>query len=86
MFNKGEIHVMRRVGLGPVFYGQSLVGRDRPHLTYMLWAEDPDAHKQHWAAFGADEEWKRLKVMPEYADTVSKTSNKFLVPTDYSQI
>src|SRR5205807_1593371 len=52
MFNSGEIEVMREVKLNPVFYGQALVGRDLPHLTYMLCGEDKEAHKQHFGAFG----------------------------------
>ena len=53
MFNAGEIDLMREVGLAPIFYGQALIGRDLPHLTYMLSAENQEAHKKHWNAFGA---------------------------------
>jgi hypothetical protein len=86
MFNSGEIDVMREVGLAPVFYGQALVGKDMPHLTYMLSAENQDAHKAHWATFGKHPVWNKMKNDPQYADTVSKISNWFLVPKSYSQI
>jgi hypothetical protein len=86
MFNSGEIDVMREVGLGPIFYGQALIGPNLPHLTYMLSAEDQDAHKKHWDAFGKHPVWNKLKNDPQYADTVSKITNHFLVPTSYSQI
>jgi hypothetical protein len=86
MFNSGEIDVMREVGLAPVFYGQALIGRDLPHLTYMLSAEDRSAHKKHWGGFGAHATWKKMKDDPQYADTVSKITSRFLVPTGYSQI
>lgn len=86
MFNSGEIDVMREVGLAPVFYGQALIGRDLPHLTYMLSAEDRDAHKKHWRGFGAHATWKKLNNDPQYADTVLRITNRFLVPTGYSQI
>jgi len=86
MFNSGEIDVMREVGLGPVFYGQALVGANLPHLTYMLSAEDQDAHKKHWDAFGKHPVWNKLKNDQQYADTVSKIKNYFVVPTAYSQI
>jgi hypothetical protein len=86
MFNAGEIDVMRETGLGPIFYGQALIGPNLPHLTYMLSAEDEDAHKKHWDAFGKHPIWNKLKNDPQYADTVSKISNHFLVPTSYSQI
>lgn len=86
MFNAGEIDAMREVGLGPIFYGQALIGSNLPHLTYMLSAENQDAHKKHWSAFGAHPTWNKLKNDPQYADTVSKIVNRFLVPTAYSQI
>lgn len=86
MFNSGEIEVMREVGLGPIFYGQALIGCNLPHLTYMLSAEKEDAHKKHWDAFRAHPTWEKLKNDPKYADTVSKIANRFLAPTPYSQI
>ena len=86
MFNSGEIETMREVGLGPVFYGQAFIGANLPHLTYMLSAEDQEAHKKHWDAFGKHPTWNKLKNDPQYADTVSKITNYFVVPTSYSQI
>jgi hypothetical protein len=86
MFNDGEIQVMRETGLGPIFYGQALVGQSLPHLTYMLSAENDAAHKEHWGKFGKDPRWDKMKNDPQYADTVSRIRNWFLVPTPYSQI
>jgi hypothetical protein len=86
MFNSGEIQTMREVGLAPVFYGQGLIGSNLPHLTYMLSAENQDAHKKHWDAFRDHPTWKQLQKDPQYADTVSRIYNRFLVPTSYSQI
>ena len=86
MFNSGEIQVMRDTDLGPVFFGEALIGDDVPNLTYMLSAADREAHKAHWKAFGEHPEWNRMKAMPKYADTVSNITNIFLKPTGYSQI
>lgn len=86
MFNDGEIEVMRDVGLGPIFFGQALIGSNLPHLTYMLSAENRDLHKQHFGAFGKDPRWKKLAADSQYADTVSKITSRFLEPTAYSQI
>jgi len=86
MFNSGEIDLMREVGLGPIFYGQALIGSGLPHLTYMLSAENQDEHKKHWEAFGKSPIWKKLQADAQYADTVSKIANHFLIPTAYSQI
>ena len=84
MFNDGEIQVMRDVKMGPVFFGETLIGPDVPNLVYMLSAENEGAHKQHWNAFLADPRWDEMKVKPEFADTVSKIRSWFLTPTDYS--
>ena len=86
MFNNGEIQLMRDVGLGPIFFGQALIGTNLPHLTYMLSAENPEAHTKHWDAFKVHPTWDKLKNDPQYADTVSRIANRFLVPTAYSQI
>jgi len=86
MFNAGEIDTMREVGLGPIFYGQTLVGRDLPHLMYMTSGENPEVHQQHWDVFGKHPVWTKLKADPQYADTVSKITKRFLVPTAYSQV
>ncbi len=86
MFNAGEIDTMREVGLGPIFYGQAIVGNGLPHLDYMVSAENRDAHKEHWNAFGNHPVWKKLQADPQYADTVSHIENPFLAPTAYSQI
>jgi hypothetical protein len=86
MFNAGEVDVMRDVGLGPIFFGQALVGSNLPHLTYLLSAETRELHKEHFSGFGKDPRWKKLAADQQYADTVSKSTSKFLQPAAYSQI
>jgi len=89
MFNDiGEIAIFKRVGLTPVFFGETLIGEMRPNLTYMLTFEDMAEHDKKWKAFGEDPEWNRIKAIPEYADAkiVSNITRTFLVPTSFSQI
>jgi len=86
MFNAGEIDAMHEVGLGPIFYGQVLVGKDLPHLTYMLSGENAELHKEHWKGFGAHPTWKKLLGDPQYADTVTKVISRMLKPAECSQI
>jgi len=86
MFNSGEIEVMKEVGLGPIFYGQALIGPGLPHLTYMTSGENEQLHKDHWDAFGKHPIWNKLKNDPQYADTVSKISKRILLPAECSQI
>lgn len=86
MFNNGEIEVMQELGMGPIFYGQAMVGPDMPNLVYMLSAKDRESHREHWQKFGSHPVWQELKNDPQYADTVSHISNQFLKPTEYSQL
>jgi hypothetical protein len=77
---------MNEVGLAPIFYGQALIGRDLPHLTYMLSAENLDEHKKHWETFKNHATWKKLSGDPQYANNVSKIYNWMLKPVNCSQI
>jgi hypothetical protein len=89
MFNdEGEIDVFKRLGFKPVFWGETVIGPQRPNLTYMITFDDLEAKSAHWKAFGSDPEWKKISAMPEYADAllVSKITSTMLVPTTYSQI
>ena len=86
MFNQGEIDIMRDVKLGPVFFGEMLVGDDVPNLTYMLSAPNKSAHEEHWDGFRAHPEWDRMKKMAKYKGTVSKIRNWYLEPLSFSGI
>ncbi|CAN5843837.1 hypothetical protein BH24BAC1_BH24BAC1_33860 [soil metagenome] len=88
MFNNqgGEIKIFRRTGLTPVFFGESIIGGQRPNLTYMLTYPDMEAQKQAWKNFSGDPEWKRVSGLPEYANTVSNITKVFLIPAPFSQI
>ena len=88
MFNKGELAIFRRVGLTPVFFAETLIGAAMPNLTYMLFFPDDSGRQSAWARFVKDEEWLKLRSIPEYADKeiVSHITNKILVPTSYSEI
>lgn len=86
MFNCGEMQVMRDTDLGPVFFGEALIGDSLPNLTYMLSSADREAHKAHWKKFGGHRVWQRMRKMTRYKDTVSKITSIFLLPTAYSQI
>jgi len=89
MFNTaGEIEIFKRVGLTPVFFGETVIGGLRPNLTYMLTYDDMEEHDKNWKIFSSDPEWKRISSMPEYANAriVSRITNYFLAPTAFSQI
>jgi hypothetical protein len=90
MFNTAEIGIFRKVGLHPVFFGQTLAGTKMPNLTYMLGFADMAESKANWKKFGADPDWQRLRAIPEYMDKeiIRKggITNLYLKPARYSQI
>ncbi len=88
MFNKGELAIFRRVGLTPVFFGETILGAAMPNLTYLLTFPDEAGRETAWSRFRDDAEWKKLRSIPEYADKeiVSRITNKILTPASYSEI
>jgi hypothetical protein len=90
MFNTAEIAIFRKVGLHPVFFGETLAGTKMPNLTYMLVFRDMEESKANWKAFSADLEWQTLRAIPEYADKAilrpKGITNLYLKPASYSQI
>ena len=87
MFNEGgEIALFRRCGMNPVFFGQSLVGSKLPNLTYMLGFENEEAQQAAWKKFLDHPDWKTLRGLEQYRDTVSTITNLILRPTASSQV
>jgi NIPSNAP len=88
MFNEGEIRIFQRLGFMPVFFGETLVGRNLPSLTYMLSYESMTARDRLWNAFGNDQDWQKLRAQPGYSDAeiVSNISNAILRPLAFSPI
>jgi len=88
MFDDAEIKIFRRCGMLPVFFGETLIGRNLPNLTYMLAYDDLAARDKVWKAFGADAEWQKLRSTPGLTDPeiVSNISNAILRPMPFSAI
>jgi hypothetical protein len=87
MFNKGdEIGLFKRLNFNAVFYAEVIAGSRMPNLMYLTTFENKADRDEHWKAFSNDEQWQKLKVMPEYQNNVSKNDTRFLCPTGYSDI
>jgi len=87
MFNEGgEIAIFKKTGLNPVFFGETLIGRQQPNLTYMLAFEDLADRDKRWQVFREHPDWQKLRQDPAYRDTVSNITDIILRPTSYSQI
>jgi hypothetical protein len=88
MFNGGEMQIFERLGMRPVFFGETIVGPKQPNLMYMLSYDDLAARDKLWHAFGSDPEWNKLKSRPGLSDTeiVANISNVILRPLAFSTI
>jgi hypothetical protein len=88
MFNDAEAAIFKRLGMQPVFFGETLVGRNLPNLTYMLTYDSLAAREKLWGDFGRDPEWQKIRSQPELADAliVSNISNMILRPLPFSPI
>ncbi len=88
MFNDGEIAIFRRLNMLPVFFGETIVGRKMPNLTYMLAFDDLAAREKSWKAFGSDPEWQKMRAQPGLSDPeiVSNISNSIVQPLPLSEI
>jgi hypothetical protein len=85
MFNEGgEIAIFEKVGSNAVFYGQVLLGSQKPRLMYLTTYADMKSHDEHWVAFRNSPEWKALFSMEEYNHATSETKPYLCHPTDYS--
>ena len=87
MFNEGgEIPIMLRTGMRPVFFGETLVGEHIPNMTYMLAFKDILDLDRIWKQFWFDPEWKELREQSEYQNLVSDRQSLILRPKRYSQV
>ncbi len=88
MFDNGEIAIFRQYGLVPVFFGETLFGRNMPNLTYMVAFDDLAAREKNWKAFGGSPEWQKLRATPGLSDPeiVSNITNSILSPLPFSEI
>ncbi len=78
MFDVEELDLFYRTDMNPIFFGKMLVGPYIPSLVYMLNFRDMDHRAEAWNTFINHEEWNRMKVKPEYADSVSNIRKVFL--------
>ena len=88
MFNDAEMGIFERLGMRPVFFGETIVGPRQPNLMYMLSYDDLAARDTLWKAFGKDPEWAKLRVRPGLTDPeiVANISNVILRPLAFSAI
>ena len=83
-----EADLFRSLGFRPVFFAETLIGTQRPNLTYMITFDDMAAHDRLWKTFANSPEWKQLSSIPHYADKliVSHITSTLLNPAACSQV
>ena len=88
MFDGGEMQIFERLGMRPVFFGETIIGPRQPNIMYMLSYDDLAAHDRLWHDFGMDPAWKKLKSEPQLSDAkiVANISNVILRPLTFSLI
>ena len=87
MFNEGgELDIFKRTGLQPLFFGESIIGREMPNLLYMLIFENMEERERNWTKFEMHPDWIKLKNDPYYVDLVSNITDIILKPAPCSQI
>jgi hypothetical protein len=87
MFNDGdEVGLFKRLGFNAIFYGEVIAGSRMPNLMYMTSFPDRTSRDEHWKAFSADPEWKKLSGLSEYKNNVSKIDIYLLHPAAYSDL
>ena len=88
MFNQGEAGIFERLGMKPVFFGQTIIGPKQPNLMYMLSYDSLADREKLWREFGSDPEWKKLSAQPQLADKeiVANISNVILSPLPFSAV
>jgi len=83
---ESETDIFKKVNSNPIFYGQVIAGSRMPNLMYLTTYNDRKDRDDHWTAFFATDEWKKLSDMAEYKGNVSKNEQIFLHPTAYSDL
>lgn len=85
MFNEGgEIDLFKRLDFNAIFYGDVIAGSRMPNLIYMTSFNNMEQRNEHWKAFGASPEWKRISTMAEYQKNVSKADIILMHAAPYS--
>jgi hypothetical protein len=68
-----EMKIFHRCGIHPVLYSTTAIGPRKPNLVYLTPFDDLAAREKAWAAFGADEEW--IKVRKESIEKYGQSNS-----------
>lgn len=87
MFDEVEANIFAESGLDAVFYGKTIIGKNRPSLMYMISFEDEEEREADWNSFRSNPRWDVAKRNPKYsAGGVSGRTVFMLKPLSGSQL
>jgi hypothetical protein len=87
MFEDVEVDVFDEVGFTSVFFGDTLIGKNRPSLIYMLAFDDMADKGNDWKTFVESEIWDKVSNDEKWENAgVSHVTSIMLRPTSFSQI
>jgi len=61
-FGGPEIALFHKHGVHPIFYADTIIGRELPNLTYMIPFATLAERETAWDQFGADPEWLKVRA------------------------
>lgn len=87
MFNQIEADIFAESGLEAVFYTETLIGKNRPSLRYMVTFDDEADQAKDWQSFRDNPRWNKAKVDPKWSKGgVSGRTTNYLKPLKGSQL
>jgi len=87
MFEEVEADIFAESGLEAVFYGKTLIGKNRPSLMYMVTHDDETDQAADWDSFRNNPNWDKARKDPRWAPGgVSGRTTYMLKPLPGSQL
>ncbi len=86
-FRDHTLRIFERHGLGVVGFWTYAHGGWSDELVYLMKFDDMADRSAKWAAFGADEEWQRVRAESQRDGSLTaRIRSDILAPTDYSPL
>ena len=86
-FRDHTLRIFERHGLGVVGFWTYAHGGWSDQLVYLMKFDDMADRNAKWAAFGADEEWRRVREESQRdGPLTTRIRSDILAPTDYSPL
>ena len=86
-FRDHTLRIFANHGMDVVGFWTYAHGGWSDQLVYLMKFDDMEERNRKWAAFGADEEWQRIRAESQREGSLtSRIRSDILAPTDYSPL